>query len=364
MQNSVLERRKKLCEQGIYLVDTGHHIEAMPLLEEAAELGSPLAIVVLVFDVYYHPQVPVSVQYVLQKLNQFAEKEIPHILIELGAILIGDRLGGSFVKKFSRSGHIDTDPEKGVQFITQAIEIDESGNEENGKINFLSFGHAKQAFSARSKQLLKDINEAIYVTPTSLNRFEHLLNQYSYIVDKEFEFSNKELESLMSFSQNGDPSIALSIELAKEYIQLMHEKLQARDNFIKSSVDAFIAATELGKFFKGKQGGNVTLGGEHNHFDAFSRYVQAQGLDIYYSKIVLTNIISDLVTTNERLRNTLKTIISDGVSIEIADMAKGDPSAHELKINKIIASIVDRYGIDESSVTEAVHLLADSALSM
>ena len=90
----------------------------------------------------------------------------------------------------------------------------------------------------------------------------------------------------------------------------------------------------------------------------FTEYVQSGKPSLYYDKQTLNGLISDIFYDNDKLRNILKIIVSDGTSAEIADLLACDLSYQQIRIKQIIYSISEKYGIEESRVADAVHTLA------
>ena len=96
---------------------------------------------------------------------------------------------------------------------------------------------------------------------------------------------------------------------------------------------------------------------ENNCKVKFIKHVQPRGPSLYQDKCTLRNLISDIFSNSEKLRNTLKIAVDNDVSVKVADLLTMDTSRQKIGIKQIIYSLNEEYGIEKSRAAEAVYTL-------
>jgi len=96
----------------------------------------------------------------------------------------------------------------------------------------------------------------------------------------------------------------------------------------------------------------------YHQLHTFSKHVQTYGISLYKDTWLLQNLLSDMFSSNKKLRNTLKIMVENGVAAKIADLLPFDESRQNIALWQIINSFTDEYGIEKSRAVEAIHTLA------
>ena len=102
---------------------------------------------------------------------------------------------------------------------------------------------------------------------------------------------------------------------------------------------------------------SATINIDKNKTLAFRQHVAKMGSSIYYDKRTLTALVSDIFFNEEKLLNTLKIAINDGIAEKIAELHKQYATPQESLLNQITYSFARRYGIEENRCAEAVIML-------
>ena len=145
---------KSRFQEGMQCLHSGDFQGASKKLEQLADEGINNAMIVLnnAYTIQGWPY-PLSggetgERYIYRRLNDFADKNNPNAMIELGGILIGNN------PRFDKN-NFPTDPDAGIKMIEKGIEVAMNGEK---PIGWIEYQAAADMFHTRAKQVYAELN--------------------------------------------------------------------------------------------------------------------------------------------------------------------------------------------------------------